>query len=80
MAYSSSTNHPLDQYFTLLLNSLQLDDFIDHYRGRVSYSMDDNELLYSVHSTRRHKINHLVKMAKEKDPYLKNFFVGTKRL
>ena len=80
MAYSNSCSHPLDQHFTLLLSSLPLDDFTDHYRGKINFSMDDNEILYSnsVPSTRRYKINHLVKIAKEKDPYLKNFLWALK--
>ena len=75
MAYSNSHVHPLDQNFTLLLNTLQLDDFTDHYRGKVTLC---DEVLYSLQSTRRCKINYLVKVAKEKDNDLKNFLWALK--
>ena len=76
MAYSNSRIHPLDRHFTLLLDSLQLDIFVDNYRGMIS--IDDDEVLYSPQSTRRNKIRYLVKVAKEKDPYLKNFLRALK--
>ena len=76
MAYSNL--HPLDQQFTLLRDSLQLDDFIDYYRGKVMFSMDDHDILYSDRYTRRGKIDRLVKIAKEKDLYLKDFLWALK--
>lgn len=80
MAYSNSHVHPLDQHFVLLLRTLQLNDFIDHYRGKVVLSDDDDEVLnsHSPHLLRREKIIRLVKIAKVKDPELKNFLWALK--
>jgi len=75
-------SHPLDQHFTLLLSTLQLDEFIDHYRGAGVLSDDDIGVLMSnsPQSTRRFKIDYLVKVAKDKDRDLKNFLCQLKKV
>ena len=78
---ASGYSHPLDQHFKLLLNTLQLDDFCDYYRTKGVLSDSDIEVLYSnsmPQSTRRYKINYLVKAAKQKDPDLKKFLWALK--
>ena len=77
----ASCSHPLDQLFIKLLDTLQLEEFVDHYRGLGVLSEEDIEVLYSnsAQSTRRHKIDYLVRQAKKKDPNLKNFLRALKR-
>ena len=65
--------HPLDQQFMLLLNTLQLNEFSDYYRGTGVLSDCDIEKLGSPQFTRRDKINHLVSRVKTKDANLKWF-------
>ena len=76
----ANSSHPLDRLFVKLLNTFQLEVFIDHYRGLGVLSDEDIEVLYSKtpQSTRRYKIDYLVRQAKKKDPDLKNFLLALK--